>query len=78
MSKSKIIGIPLQVIIGKLVPLVEIEVRGVYFSKNFEQIYQSKRSEWNWQIEKTKFGDDKHIVDIEFADQVIEILLKDM
>lgn len=78
LSKSKIIGIPLQVIIGKLVPLVEIEVRGVYFSKNFEQIYQSKRSEWNWQIEKTKFGDDKHIVDIEFADQVIEILLKDM
>lgn len=78
LSKSKVLGIPLQVIVGKLLPLVEIEVRGVYFSETFRKLYESHKGEWNWEIEKTKFGEDKHIVDIEFADQVIEALLKDM
>ena len=78
LSKSKMIGVPLQVIIGKLLPLVEIEVRGVFFSETFQELYESKRGEWNWSVEKTKSGEDKHIVDIAFADQVIEALLKDM
>lgn len=78
LAKSKMVGIPLQVIVGKLMPLVEIEVRGVFFSESFQELYESKRGEWDWSIEKTKFGDDKHIVDIEHAHQVIEALLKDM
>lgn len=78
LNKSKMIGIPLQIIIGKLLPLIEIEVRGIYFSNKFKELYQEKKGEWNWEIEKTKDGNDKHIVDIEYADQVIEALLKDM
>lgn len=78
LSKSKMIGIPLQVIIGKLLPLVEIEIRGVYFSETFKELHEAKKGEWNWKIEKMKNGEDKHIVDIQYADQVIEALLKDM
>jgi prolyl-tRNA synthetase len=78
LTKSKMLGIPLQVIIGKLYPLVEIEVRGVYFSENFRELHESKKGEWNWAIEKTKFGAEKHIIDIEYADKVVEALLKDM
>lgn len=78
LTKSKMLGIPLQIIIGKSLPLVEIEVRGVYFSESFKELYELKKSEWKWTIEKTKFGEDKHIVDVNYADEVIKALLKDM
>lgn len=78
LTKSKMLGIPLQVIIGKRFPLVEIEVRGVQFSDNFREVYEVKKEEWGWNVEKDRDGNDKHLVNIEYADQVIETLLKDM
>lgn len=69
--KSKMTGVPLQVIIGKRYPEVEIEIRGEMFSNNWED--EIKKNEFNWKLE-----DGKHIVNIKDCERVIEILLEDM
>lgn len=69
--KSKMIGVPLQVIIGKRYPDVEIEVRGEMFSNKWED--EMKKNELDWKME-----DGKHIVNIKDCEMVIDILLKDL
>lgn len=78
LTKSKFIGIPLQVILGKSYPIVEIEVRGTFFSENYKKEMLEKGDEWGWKEDTSKFGDIKHTVDITHAGEVIELLLKDL
>lgn len=73
LNKSKMIGVPLQVIIGKNVPIIEIETRGVMFSEHYKQLLTEKGNDWEWTVEG-----DKHRVHVKYAANVIEALLKDM
>ncbi|GME85852.1 unnamed protein product [Ambrosiozyma monospora] len=83
LMKSKKLGIPLQMIIGENnFPLVEIELRGQRFpAENGEYEYlkkfEEKKDEWKWSIVEER-GTEKHLVHIDFADQVVPLLLKDM
>lgn len=78
LAKSKMLGIPLQVIIGKSLPLIEIEVRGVFFGDSHKKIMEDKKGEWNWNVSTTKQGIEKHTVDVAYADHAIRALLNDM
>lgn len=69
--KSKMLGVPLQVIIGKRYPHVEIEVRGKMFSENWRKLQQAGELDWHVEAEK-------HIVHISDAARVIDLLLQDM
>ncbi|OWB77346.1 ligase activity protein [[Candida] boidinii] len=89
LKKSKSLGIPLQIIIGKKYPIIEIEVRGFrdinisgdIDNKEYEYIKLNKQfgKEWNWEYsidDKNKV--EKHFVDIKHSYKVIKSLLKDL
>lgn len=73
LTKSKLVGIPLQIIVGKKYPTIEIETRGVFFSETFRELHAEKGAEWEWNIENGV-----HSVDIAHADRVVNALLNDM
>ncbi|VEU19428.1 DEKNAAC100010 [Brettanomyces naardenensis] len=77
LNRSKLLGIPLQIIIGKAFPKLEIEVRGKLFGKKGYEVIESKRSDWGIETEK-RHGVVKHLVDIEHADETIKLLLQDL
>lgn len=77
LNKSKMIGVPLQVIVGVNEGIVEIETRGCLFSEEFRKIKEIEGDKWGWEI-ISKSNGEKHIVKKEYASKVIEILLKDM
>lgn len=86
LKKSKSLGIPLQIIIGKKYPIIEIEVRGFRDinndnSKEYEYSELNKQfgEEWNWEYSiDDKNGIEKHFVDIKHSFKVIKSLLKDL
>lgn len=71
LAKSKMCGVPLQVIVGKRYPHLEIEVRGQYFTKKWEKVHAS--GQYDWVVEE-----DKHIVHEKDAAKVIDTLLHDL
>lgn len=73
LTKSKLIGIPLQIIVGKNYPLVEIETRGSFFTEKYLELYAQYGEEWRWSIKEGV-----HSVEIEHADKVIKALLNNM
>lgn len=77
LNKSKQLGIPLQVVIGKDFPLVEIEVRGKVGGNRTAKLRESNGEQWEWQ-EVEKRGVKKELVPIEHAAEVIVSLLSDM
>ncbi|QPG76935.1 hypothetical protein FOA43_004329 [Brettanomyces nanus] len=77
LNKSKQLGIPLQVIVGKAFPKVEIEVRGVISGDKGMRAIESKKAEWGFETREVK-GIVKHFVDIDHAAEVIRLMLKDL
>lgn len=76
---SDLIGIPLTMIIGKLYPQVEIEVRGEKFGEEWRKVWDERRQELSWEvIEAEEDKPEKHLVDISHASVVIKALLNDM
>ncbi|ODV82689.1 hypothetical protein CANARDRAFT_30662 [[Candida] arabinofermentans NRRL YB-2248] len=77
LNHSKKLGIPLQCIIGKTYPKIEIEIRGILKNDEYKSLLNEKSKEWEWEIVE-KNGIIKHLVNIEYADKVIKTLLKDL
>lgn len=69
--QSNMVGIPLVVIVGKKYPVVEIEVRGVFFSESWKQAQSSANFLW-------EVADNKHLVPVEHLHEVVTTLLRDM
>ncbi|ODV97385.1 hypothetical protein PACTADRAFT_74900 [Pachysolen tannophilus NRRL Y-2460] len=84
LKESKMLGIPLQIIVGKLFPKIEIEVRGKrYITKELEieKLFKEKEKQYQWEIIKdinNKDCPEKHIVHIDGLVDVIKSLLKDL
>lgn len=78
---SKSTGIPLQVIIGKKYPLVEIEVRGERFQDTklkYEELYESTKEQYQWEIVKNEMVKEKHVLHIDGLADVVRALLEDL
>ncbi|GMM27678.1 putative proline--tRNA ligase [Martiniozyma asiatica (nom. inval.)] len=71
---SKVCGVPLQVIIGNKFPQVEIEIRGEFFTQDWQQLQKSNGKEWGWEIQEK----DKHLVHIDHCGEVLKELIKNM
>ncbi|CDK25108.1 unnamed protein product [Kuraishia capsulata CBS 1993] len=75
LRENKCLGLPLQIIIGKLYPLVEIEVRGQRFGTTSEEAQRSGK--WNWEVVSSDVGE-KHLVHVDDLVEVVGVLLKDL
>ncbi|QLG71411.1 hypothetical protein HG535_0B04530 [Zygotorulaspora mrakii] len=75
---SHAIGIPLCLIVGpKNWPLVEIELRGALIGTDWEKEFLDLKEKYRWEIVKSTSGYvEKHIVPVEYAKDVVKILLK--
>lgn len=73
-KQSNLIGIPLTVIIGKSFPLVEVEIRGKFYTEGelaWQKLFGSKDFEW-------KVEGEKHFVHVDGLERVLKAFLKDM
>lgn len=70
-KESNTVGIPLVVIVGQKYPMVEIEVRGNQFSDDWRTTYESKSLRWEHEGKK-------HVVHVDDAPKVVQVLLADM
>ncbi len=77
MRVSKALGIPLQVIVGKTYPKLEIEIRGNVCGDTGKQELEARADELGI-VHTERNGFEKYLVDIDHADKAIELLLKDM
>ncbi|AOA62343.1 Putative tRNA synthetase [Komagataella phaffii CBS 7435] len=78
LKQSKVAGIPLQIIVGKHFPLIEIEVRTpIQHSQELKDLY--KRKTWDWEIQEspqTAGCSEKHLVHLTGLAQVVDVLLE--
>ncbi|CAG99934.1 putative proline--tRNA ligase AIM10 [Kluyveromyces lactis] len=75
-QQSHALGIPIAIVVGpKSWPNVEIEVRGNFRSKNWETSYEKLHSQLGWEYNQES---GKHFVLHENANDVVNILLKDL
>lgn len=77
MRVSKALGIPLQIIVGKTYPKLEIEIRGNVYGDTGKHELEARADELGV-VHTERNGFEKYLVDIEHADKAIELLLKDM
>lgn len=75
-SESKMLGIPLLVLVGKRFPEVEIEVRSRILATTELWKTDKQKADFDWKVETDKF--EKHIVHISNAVTVITALLRDL
>lgn len=77
MNVSKALGIPLQVIVGRSYPMLEIEIRGNVSGEIGKKQLEERAGELG--ISHTeRNGFEKYLVNIQHADDVIDLLLRDM
>lgn len=73
------LGIPLAVIVGKKHwPLVEIEVRGKFFTTTWRSEYELNKTQYMWEVDETSNVFMKHYCHHHQLNKVISILLKDL
>lgn len=77
LNKSKQIGVPLQVIIGRSFPKLEIEVRGELFEDKGLKEIEKNGKDWGFENKKLK-GIHKYLVDIKHGAKAVKLLLTDM
>ena len=75
-QQSHVLGIPIAIIVGpKSWPRVEIEVRGQFHGKDWEQAYSDHHESLQWEFDATL---NKHYVHHENVDRIIGLLLNDL
>lgn len=71
-------GIPLSVIVGQNWPMVEIEVRGKFYSEKPAWKEAFEKADFEWRVEEVEGKDPKHYVEATAVGNVARALLKDM
>lgn len=77
-KETKLVGIPLVVIVGKNFPIVEVEIRGKKYNDLWKSLFAQDSEGWEVEYLEDGTSDIKHKVHIERLGSVVASLLKDM